>query len=89
MCVLHLVSDFVFSLSEQHSQRAIVLPLPSGAALASTNVKVFIKIFKTSLFPNLNTDLIHLRYGYTYWSKILRSTIPTTLSHVKDLELSC
>ena len=42
-------------------------------------VKVFVKVFKTSLFPNLITDLIHLWYDDTYWSKILRCTIPTTL----------
>ena len=57
------------------------------------NVKVFVKVFKTSLFPNLITDLIHLWYDDTYWSKILCSTIPTTLGHVKvkvtDLEFSC
>ena len=54
------------------------------------NVKVLVKVFKTSLFPNLITDLIHLWYDDTYWCKILRSTIPTTLGHVKvrvtDLE---
>ena len=62
-------------------------------ASASTNVKVFVKVFKTTLFPNLITDLIRLWYDDTYWSKILRSTIPTTLGHVKvkvtDLEFSC
>ena len=46
-----------------------------------TNVKVFVKVFKTSLFPNLVTDLLHLWYHDTYWSKILRSTIPTILSY--------
>ena len=55
--------------------------------------KVSIKVFNTSLFPNLITDLIHLWYDDTYWSKILRSTIPTTLGLVKGkvtyLELSC
>ena len=60
---------------------------------ASTNVNVFVKVFKTSLFPNLITDLIHLWYDDTYWSKILRYTIPTTLGHVKvkvtDLEFKC
>ena len=70
---------------------ALVLALV--LALASTNVKVFVKVFKTSLFPNLITDLIHLWYDDTYWSKILRSTIPTTLGHVKvkvtDLEFLC
>ena len=51
-----------FSSPEQRSQRAIVLPSASTAALASasTNVKVFVKVFKTSLCPNLIADLIHL-----------------------------
>ena len=52
-----------------------------------------VKVFKTLLFPNLITDLIHLWYDDTYLSKILRSTIPTTPGHVKvkvtDLEFSC
>ena len=88
-------SDTVFSSPEQRSRRAVVLPLASASALvlalASTNVNVFIKGFKTSLFPNLITDLICLWYDDTYWPKILRSTIPTTLGHVKvtDLEFSC
>ena len=47
------------------------------------NVKVFVKVFKTSLFPNLIIDFIHLWYDYTYWSNLLRSTIPTTQGHVK------
>ena len=46
-------------------------------------VKVFVKVFKTSIFPNLITDLIHLWYDDTYWSKILPSSILTTLVHVK------
>ena len=79
----------VFSSPEQHSWRAIVLRLAS----ASTNDKVFIKVFKTSLFPNLITDLLHVWFDDTYWSKILRSPIPTTLGHVRvkvtDLEFSC
>ena len=79
----------IFSSPEQHSRRAIVLPL----VLASTNVKVFVKVFKTSLFPIIITTLIHFWHDYTYWPKILHSTIPTTLGHVKakvtDLEFSC
>ena len=69
--------------------------LALALASASTNVRVFVKVFKTSLFPNLITDLIHLWYDDTYWSKILRSTISITLGHVKvkvnvtDLEFSC
>ena len=57
------------------------------------NVKVFVKVFKTSVSTNLITDVIHLWYDDTYWSKILCSTIPTTLGNVKvkftDLEFSC
>ena len=84
-------SFLIVSSPEQGSWRAIVLP-PASAALASAsiNVNVFVKVFKTSLFPNLITDLIHLWYDDTYLSKILCSTIPTTLGHVKvkvtDLE---
>ena len=82
----------ILSSPAQRSRRVIILPSAS-AALASTSVEVFVKVFKTSLFPNLITDLIHLWYDYIYWSKILRNTIPTTLSHVKvkvtDLEFSC
>ena len=83
----------IFSSPEQCSGRAIVLPPALALASVSTNVKVFVKVFRTSLFPNLTTDLIHLWYGDTYWSKILRSTIPTTVGYVKvkvtDLEFSC
>ena len=63
--------------------------LPSALVSVSTNVKAFVKVFKTSLFPNLITDLIHLWYDDTYWSKILHITTP--LGHVKvtDLEFSC
>ena len=58
---------YIFSLPEQRSRRAIVLPLAAAFASASTNDKVFVKNFKTSLFPNLITDLIHLWYDmYRY-----------------------
>ena len=77
----------IFSSPEQRSRRAIVLPLASASAsalaLAFTNVKVFVEVFKTSLFPNLITDLIHLWNDDTYWSKSLHSTIPTPLGQVK------
>ena len=76
---LHFLS-FLARLNNIHG-RAIVLPSVSAAlASASTNVKVFIKVFKTSLFPNLITDLIHLWYDDTYWSKILHSSTPTPRS---------
>ena len=68
----------------------ITVTLKSRLQTWNLNVKVFIKVFKTSLFSNVITDLIHLWYGYTYWSKILHSTIHTTLGLVKvkvtDLE---
>ena len=85
------LSIYLFiSSPEQRSQRAIVLPPALSLASASTDVKVFVKVFRTSLFPNLTIDLIHLWYDDIYWSKILRGTIPTTLGHVKvkvtDLE---
>ena len=69
----------------------MTVTLRSRSQTLNLNVKVFVKVFKTSLISNLITDLIHLWYGYTYWSKILHSTIPTTLGHVKvtDLEFSC
>ena len=54
------------------------------------NVKVFVKVFKTLLFPNLITYFIHVSFDDTYLSKILCSTIHTILGHVKvkvtDLE---
>ena len=34
------------------------------------NVKAFVKVFKTLLFPNLIIDLIHLWIDDIYWSKI-------------------
>ena len=60
----------------QRSRRAIVLPSVSALGSEYTNVKVFVKVFKTSCFPNLISVLIHLWYDDTYWSKILCSTIP-------------
>ena len=42
-------------------------------------LKFFVKVFKTSLFPNPTTDLVHIWYDDTYWSKILCSTISTPL----------
>ena len=72
----------IFSSPEQLLWRAVILlsALALALLLASTNVKVH--VIKNSLFPNLIADLIHLCYDYTYWSKILPSTIPTTLGHV-------
>ena len=50
-------------------------------------LKFSLKFFKYSFFPNLITDLIHLWYDDTYWSKILHSTIPTNLGQGQDHRL--
>ena len=39
--------------------------------------KFYIKVFRTSFFPNPVMDLVHIWYVDRYWSKILRSTIHT------------
>ena len=83
-----ILFELLAPLNNVH-RKLLYYPLASALTLVSTNVKVF----KTSLFPNLITDMIHLWYNDTYWSTILCSTIPTTLGHVKvkvtDLEFSC
>ena len=43
------------------------------------NVKVHVKVFRTSLFPNPMMDLVHVWYDDRHWSKILHSTIPTPI----------
>ena len=67
--VVAILKIYFFSSPEQHSQRAIILPSVAELVLAlasgSINVKVFVKVFKTSLFPNLITDLIQLWYDDT------------------------
>ena len=55
MACLHPISwtnGWIFSSPEQHSRRAIVLPL--ALASASTNVKVFIKVFRPHYFLTLS-----------------------------------
>ena len=52
------VCNAFISSPEQRSRRVILLP----PASASTNVKVFVKVFKTSLFPNLITDLVWWKF---------------------------
>ena len=54
------VMSVFISSAEQCSGKAIVLPPALALASASTNVNVFAKVFKTSLFPNLIISLIHL-----------------------------
>ena len=97
--IIGITTVAIFSLPERRSQRAIVLPLVSALALASVlasaNINIFLKVFLDLIFPNFITNLIHLWYDYTSWSKILCSTIPFILGHVKvkvkvtDLEFSC
>ena len=93
-----LYTQCLISSPEQRSRRAVVLTRLRHrralvVALVSTNVKVFIKVLRRHCFLTLSPILIRLWYDYTYWSKILHSTIPTTLGHVKvkvtDLEFSC
>ena len=75
------------------SAPSVLMTMTLRSRSQNLNVKVFFSVFKTSLFPNLITDLIHLWYDDTYWSKIFRNAIPTTLGHVKvkvaDLEFKC
>ena len=56
-------------------------------------LKFFVKVFRTSLFPNPLMDLVYIWYDDRYWSKILFSTIPTPMHDLKvkvtDLELLC
>ena len=54
-------------------------------------LKFYVKVFRTSLFPNPMMDLVHVRYDDEYWSKIVHSTIPTPIHDlkVKDLALLC
>ena len=75
-----IINEFLAYLNNVHGE-LLYYPLVAAAS-ASTNIKVFVKVFKTSLFPNLITDLIYLWFDDTYWSKILRNTIPTILGHV-------
>ena len=53
----------------------------------------YVKVFRTSLFPNPLMDLVHVWYDDRYWSKILHSAIPTPIHDFKvkitDLELLC
>ena len=53
----------------------------------------YVKVFRTSFFPNPLMDLVYIWYDNRYWSKILFSTIPTPMHDltvkVTDLELLC
>ena len=45
--------------------------------------KFYIKVFRTSLFPNPMMDLVHVWYDDRYWSKNLHSAIPTPIHDLK------
>ena len=55
--------------------------------------KFYIKVFRTSLFPNPSMDLMHVWYDDEHWSKILQGTIPTPVHDpiykVTDLQFLC
>ena len=46
-------------------------------------LKFYVKVFRTSLFPNPMMSLVHVWYGDRYWSKILHSTILNPLHDLK------
>ena len=58
-------------------------PQGQGHGLRIFMLNYYIKIFKTSLFPNHSIDLVHIWYDDKYWSKVLRSTILVSLGHPK------
>ena len=68
------------------------IPTPMHDLRSQTFMLTFyVKVFKTSLFPNPLIDLVHVCYDDRYWSKVLLSTILTHYLKVKvtDLELVC
>ena len=54
---------------------------------------LYVKVFRTSLFPNPLMDLVHVWCDDRYWSNILHIAIPTPINlfkvKVTDLELLC
>ena len=64
--------------------------VPSPPPYMTFMLTFYIKIFRTSLFPNPMMDLVLVWYGDRYWSKILHSTtsIHDLKVKVMNLELS-
>ena len=64
-----------------------------GVSVGVQMLKFYIKVFRTSLFPNPWMDLVYIWYDDRYCSKIVFSTIPTPMHNLKvkvtDLELLC
>ena len=67
--------------------------LRSRSHINTFMLKFYVKVLRTSLFPNPMMDLVHVWYDDRYWSKILCSTIYIPLHDLKvkvtDLELLC
>ena len=61
--------------------------------IASCFLKLCVKVFSTSLFPNPLMDFVNLWYDDRYWSKILCCTIHTPVLDLKikvtDIEFLC
>ena len=72
---------------DEHWSKVFISTHDCDLEVEVTDLELNVKVFKTSLFSKLITDLIHLWYGYTYWSKILRITSPTTLGHGHSLRI--
>ena len=58
-------------------------PYDQGHGLGIFMLKFYVKVFRTSLFPNLVMDLVHMWYDDRYWSKLLCSTITIPLHSLK------
>ena len=56
--------------------------LSTPSALMAVTLRSISQTYNSNV-PNLINNLIHLWYDDTYWSKILPSSIPTPLVHVK------
>ena len=54
-----------------------------GHGLKTKTLKFCIKVFRTSLFPNPMMHFVYVWYEDRYWSKFLRSAIPTPLRDLK------
>ena len=87
---------FLAGLDKVHGE-LLYYPPASVLALALARrpqmLKFYVKIFRTSLFPNPLMDLVYIWYDDRYWSKILFSTIPTSMHDLKvkvtDLVFLC
>ena len=74
-----------FSLPEQRSGRAIVLP----SALASANVKFYVKVLRTLLFPNPLMYFVHVSYdtGPEFYAVPYPDSLHNLKVKVTDMDL--